>query len=80
MNKNIVLKIVNLILGIMLLNQVLTGVFGHQLPSGAFEVLHKHAGIIFTIVVVFHIILNWNWINASYFRKPSKTKTQPAYR
>ena len=75
MRRNSILKIMNPVLGIMLLSQILTGIFGHQLPRWAFENFHKHAGTILGIIIVFHIVLNWNWIMANYFRKPSAAKT-----
>jgi len=75
MKKNSVLKIVNPILGVLLLNQVLTGLLHDVLPHKVFEVLHEGGGIVFAIVAVLHVILNWNWIKANFFRKPPTTKT-----
>ena len=75
MSRNAILKVLNPIIGIMLLSQILTGIFGRQIPHWAFENFHRHSGGILGIVVLFHIILNWNWIKASYFRKSSPSKT-----
>jgi hypothetical protein len=74
MNRNSILKMLNPIIGIMMLSQILTGVFGRQLPGWVFENFHKHAGVVLGFVIAFHIILNWNWIKASYFRKPATSK------
>ena len=74
MSRNSILKILNPVIGIMMLSQILTGVFGRQIPRWAFVNFHKHAGVVLGIVIVFHIILNWNWIKASYFRKHSPSK------
>ena len=74
MNRNTALKIVNPILGILLVNQIITGMFGHQiLPQGWFGVMHCKAGIAFAAVAALHVILNWNWIAANFLprRKPA---------
>lgn len=68
MKKNTILKIINPILGILLLNQILTGLLGGKLPREAFEILHKKGAIVFACIVVLHLILNWNWIKANYLR------------
>jgi hypothetical protein len=73
MKKNTVLKILNPILGILLINQVLMGLLHDILPHKVFEVLHEGGGIVFAIVVILHIILNWSWIKANFFRKASET-------
>jgi hypothetical protein len=73
MKKNTVLKILNPILGILLINQVLMGLLHDILPHKVFEVLHEGGGIVFAIVVILHIILNWSWIKANFLRKASET-------
>jgi hypothetical protein len=75
MSRNSILKVLNSIIGIMMLSQILTGVFGRQIPRWVFENFHRHAGGVLGILIVFHIILNWNWIKATYFRKHSAAKT-----
>ena len=74
MNRNLALKILNPVLGLLALNQVLTGLFGDALPPEAFEVLHEGGGIAFGIAALLHLALNWNWIKASYIRKPAPPK------
>jgi hypothetical protein len=75
MKKNTVLKIVNPVLGVLLVNQVLMGLMHDMLPREAFEVFHEGGGIVFTIVAILHVILNWNWIKANFLRKTPKIKT-----
>ena len=70
MMRTSVLKIVNPILGVLLFNQVMTGLLHDMLPHEAYEVLHEGGGIVFAIVALLHVILNWNWIKANFFRKP----------
>ena len=69
MKKNSALKVLNPILGVLALNQILTGFFGEYLSRRAFEILHEGGGILFATVAVLHVILNWNWIKASFFKK-----------
>lgn len=69
MKRNTMLKILNPILGILLVNQILTGFFHDIIPHEAFEILHERGGILFAIAVVFHVILNWGWIRTSFFKK-----------
>lgn len=73
MKKNKVLKILNPILGVLLINQVLIGLMARILPYRVFEVLHKGGGIVFAIIAILHVILNWSWIKANFFRKASGT-------
>lgn len=68
MKRNTVLKLLNPILGILALNQILTGVFGDHLSPKAFEVLHEGGGIAFAVVALLHVILNWNWVKANFSR------------
>ena len=72
--KKFILKIINLLLGVLLINQVLVGLLHHMLPHRVFEVMHEGGGIVFAIVAVLHVILNWNWVKANFFRKPSIPK------
>ena len=74
MMRTFVLKIVNPILGVLLLNQVLTGLLHDMLPHNAYEVLHEGGGIVFAIAALLHVVLNWNWIKANFLRKPPTIK------
>lgn len=76
MNRNRLLKILNPILGVLMVNQILTGMFSEQLPHEAFEVLHGGGGVLLTAGVVLHVILNWNWVKANFF-KGFSAKTGP---
>lgn len=68
--KNASLKIINPILGILLINQVLVGLLHGMLPKAVFEVMHEGGGIVLAIVALLHVVLNWKWIKTTYFRKP----------
>ncbi len=49
MKRNAMLKIINPLIGILFLNQLLTGVFSDMLPPKAFEILHEGGGLLLTL-------------------------------
>jgi len=69
MKRNSILKIVNPVLGILVANQILTGLFSGALPYEAFEILHQGGGYLLAVTAVLHLILNWNWVKANYFKR-----------
>jgi hypothetical protein len=60
---------VNPILAVLVVNQILTGLFGRSLSHEAFEILHKDGGFVLAGFATLHLILNWNWVKANYFRR-----------
>ena len=75
MTRTSVLKIVNPILWVLLLNQVMTALLHDMLPHEAYEILHEGGGIVLAIVALLHVVLNWNWVKTNFLRKPPTTKT-----
>jgi len=69
MKKNTALKILNPILLVLLLNQAVTALFSVELPHKVFDILHKGGGTILIGAAVLHLILNFNWVKANYFRR-----------
>ena len=69
MKRNDMLKIINPILGLLVVNQILTGVFGRSLSREAFEILHKDGGFVLAGVAALHLLLNWSWVKATYFKR-----------
>ncbi len=77
MTKNTALKFINPVLGVFLINQILTGIFADPLfalSPKAFEILHEDAGFVLAGLAILHVVLNWNWIKATFFRKPMAPK------
>ena len=74
MKRNSALKVLNLILAALLVNQVIAGSLHDSLPHEAFEILHQGGGIVFAIAAVLHLILNWNWVRANFFKRARKTE------
>jgi hypothetical protein len=69
MKKNTALKILNPILLVLFVNQAVTGLFHAKISHEAFEFLHEGGGVLLLILAAIHLILNFNWIKASYFAK-----------
>jgi hypothetical protein len=69
MKKNVALKILNLILLVLFVNQAVTVLFREKLSHEAFGLFHKGGGTILLGLIAVHFILNFNWVKASYFPK-----------
>jgi len=69
MKRTAILKVVNPILGLLVVSQLLSGLFGEALLHEVFEVIHQGGGILIAITASLHLLLNWNWVKANYFRK-----------
>lgn len=69
MKKNTALKIINPILLVLIINQAVTGLLHMKLSPETFEFLHEGGGIVLVGLVLAHLILNFNWVRASYFNK-----------
>lgn len=71
MTKSRALKILNPILGLLVLSQMLSGMFGMQIPHQLFAIIHKKGAYLLLTAIILHVWLNWNWIKSAYF--PSKS-------
>jgi heme A synthase len=69
MKKNTILKIINPILFLLIISQAVTGLLHLKLSPETFETIHEGGGIVLVGLVIVHLILNFNWIRASYFHK-----------
>jgi hypothetical protein len=69
MKKNTILKITNPVLLVLGVSQIFTGIFAMSMPDEVFDIFHRGCGIILFALIIFHVVLNYNWIKASYFRK-----------
>ena len=69
MKRNTALKILNPILLVLFVNQAITGLSNTKLSREAFEFFHEGGGIVLIALIILHLILNFNWIKASYFSK-----------
>jgi hypothetical protein len=69
MKRNAALKILNPILGLLLVCQLATGFFHEALPHELFEVVHEGVAIALAVAALLHLSLNWNWVRANYQHK-----------
>lgn len=68
MSKQKLLKIINPLLALFLLNQAATGLLHNVLPHGVFEFMHK-GGWVLVILSIAHIYLNWWWVKTNLVPK-----------
>ena len=71
MNKNKANKVLVPILAILLVNQILSGMFGMSLSRTAFDVLHRGGALAFLVAAGLHVAVNRAWIKANYLKKPA---------
>lgn len=67
MSKQSYLKIVNPLLGLLVINQAVTGIFHLYLSNRAFTILHEWNGFVLSAMVVVHVALNWSWVRAQFW-------------
>ena len=69
MKKSSTLKILNPVIALLLLNQMVTALFSAVMGKETFEAIHETGGILLAAGGIFHLVLNWNWVKANYFKK-----------
>jgi len=69
-SKNMLLKIVNPLLGIAFLVQIVSGYLIGQ--GGIFYEIHENCAMALIVLVLAHIVLNWNWIRANFLSRKAK--------
>jgi len=69
MKKNTMHKILNPILLVLMANQLITGLVRSSLSHETFEFLHEGGGVLLAVLAGVHLVLNFNWVKASYFGK-----------
>ena len=70
MNKQLALRILNPILGLLLISQAVSGLLSARglMPPEAFEIIHESGGIALVLGVGLHLTLNWSWVKASFMK------------
>jgi hypothetical protein len=68
MKKNLRLKMLNALLGLLMVSQALSGLLHDRLSEETFEHIHILGGLLIVVGTVLHIILNWGWVKANYFK------------
>ena len=72
MNRVATFKILNPVLFVLAFCQVITVCIMLLHPSDTVELIHKLIGGTLILVIVLHLISNWNWVKSTYLRKAKK--------
>jgi hypothetical protein len=76
MNRLKALRIINLLLMIVFFFLASSGLLYWigwlDIPYSTFSLIHPITGLSLVILVIFHLILNFNWIKANYLKKRKK--------
>lgn len=67
--KKFILKVINPIIALLLLSQVFSALLHGALSHELFEKVHKTGGFLLFLGAVIHLLLNWGWVKATYFKK-----------
>lgn len=71
--KTTVLKIINPLLLLLVISQILTGIFADTIPGKSFQIVHFGGGFLLLALVITHLALNWGWIRNQYLPKKKHT-------
>jgi hypothetical protein len=69
MKKTLRLKMLNALLGLLMLSQAVSGLLHDELPEETFEHIHVLGGLLIVAGTVVHVALNWGWVRANFFKK-----------
>ncbi|MBU4263731.1 MAG: hypothetical protein KKC76_17900 [Proteobacteria bacterium] len=69
MKKNQALKIINPVIGLLILNQAISSSLHDFIPKEVFEVFHEGGGVLLVSGVILHLYFNWSWVQATYLNK-----------
>jgi hypothetical protein len=73
MNKQKLLKPVNLMLMCTSLCLLVTVVLHDVIPPEVFDIIHPVFGFISMLLVICHVYLNWSWIKSNIITKETNT-------
>ncbi len=65
MPKNTTLRILNPLLALLMLSQLLSGLWRPHLSPEAFMWLHTRGGVALLAAVMLHVAANWDWVWAT---------------
>ncbi len=73
MNRLKALRIINLLLIVVFFFIATSGLLYWvgwlNIPYSTFRLVHPLTGLTLVVLVIFHLILNYNWIKANYLKK-----------
>ena len=65
MNKRNLLKVANVLLAVLILNQAITALLHDFIPKDVFGYLHEGGGVTLFIAALVHVYLNWAWVKSN---------------
>ena len=74
MDKNAMLKVLNPILAILMLNQPFSALLSAVTGWDVFEILHIGGGILLVLSAAVHLTLNWKWVATNLLKNGKKQK------
>jgi hypothetical protein len=69
MGKKKLLKIVNPILLLLVMNQLATGFRPRLYGPGSFRLMHKQMALLLSLALMVHLVLNFSWIRNAYWKR-----------
>ena len=72
MEKNTMLKVVNPVLALLILNQPFSGFLYSWTDWDAFETMHVGGGILLVLFAAIHLMLNWKWVQMNFLNNAKK--------
>ncbi len=70
MKRGTSLKVLNALLALLMVSQFLSGVLNEKLSKETFAHIHVLGGLLIVAGVILHVVLNWGWVKANFFKKP----------
>ena len=74
MEKNTMLKAVNPVLAVLILNQPFSGFLYSWTDWDAFETMHVGGGILLLVFAAIHLMLNWKWVQMNFLNNVDKKR------
>jgi hypothetical protein len=72
MDKKTLLKFVNPILLVLIVNQLATGFKPRLYGLGTFRLMHRRMAVVLSMVLVAHLALNFAWMKNTYWKARAK--------
>ncbi len=69
MKTNTLLRIVNPILALVFLFQITSGLMHGVISQELFEPIHGSSAGVLMVCIITHLVMNWNWVKANFFKK-----------
>ena len=54
--------------GFLVLWQVVTALLVDHIPDAVFKVIHPLGGLLLVLLLVAHVVINWDWVRKAYRR------------